>query len=173
MTRSMPSAVVIGLTMIALNTGCTRGAQPVSDQSSLSPVVSLERGPCRGRCPEYRVELYESGKVLFEGRRNVSSTGAQAKTVSVSKVRELMRAIAASQFATVDTAFIYGSATCGQYHTDLPVVMFSAKVGSRMKTVHHDPGCLGAPGFLRTLEAQIDSVAGTSLWIVGKGETQQ
>ena len=170
MTRRIRYAHLIGFTMMAIGTGCTRGAQPVSNAGDSSLVATLERGPCRGRCPQYRVDVYENGKVLFDGRQNVSSTGAQSGTASVGRVRELMRAIATSGFATVDTAFVYGSANCGTYYTDLPVMTLSAKVGLRMKRVQRDPGCQGAPGFLRTLEAQVDSVAGTSRWISGKGD---
>ena len=84
-----------------------------------------------------------------------------------------VRAIESSGLASADTAYLHESPGCGQYHTDLPVSVLTARVGGRMKTICHDPGCQAAPGFLQTLKARIDSVAGTSLWITGKGGMEQ
>ena len=136
-------------------------------------VASLERGPCRGFCPAYRVDVFADGRVRFLGERNVERTGAQARTIPLTAVHALMREIESSGFAAADTAYVHESPGCGRYHTDLPVSVLTARVGTRMKTIRHDPGCQGAPGFLQTLQARVDSVAGTSLWITGKGETDQ
>lgn len=145
---------------------CTRqGAATAGGDSSM--VASLERGPCRGFCPEYRVEVYQDGTVKFDGRKNVKSTGPSTRTIAASEVQALLRTIGATAFASADSAYTYGRAVCGQYYTDQPVVTLSAKVGSAMKTVQRDPGCNGAPAYLKALEARVDSVAGTSAWITG------
>lgn len=135
-----------------------------------SLIVSLERGPCRGRCPVYRVDVYGDGKVRFEGKQYVGSLGAQSGTATVAAVQALLRTIQSSEFRTVDTSFVMDSPACGQYQPDLPWSKLSAKIGAGMKTVHNDPGCRNAPRFLRTLEAQVDSVARTAQWIAGNGD---
>lgn len=145
-------------------------ATTVVAASDTSLVMSLERGPCRGRCPVYRVDVYGDGKVRFDGKQYVGSMGSQTGTAPVEAVQALMRTIQSGDFATVDTSFVMGSAGCGQYVADLPMSKISAKVGAQMKTVTNDPGCRNAPRFLRTLEAQIDSVARTAQWIAGKGD---
>jgi hypothetical protein len=171
------------MSLLVLGEGCTpavRNEGTVRDTSSAGAgttrgtaadtalVASLERGPCRGFCPTYRVDVYADGRVKFDGTRNVQSTGPQRKTISSQSVQGLARAIESSGFASADTAYMFESPGCGQYHTDLPVSVLSARVGARMKTIRHDPGCQSAPGFLKSLAARIDSVAGTSLWITGK-----
>ncbi len=149
---------------------CSRTPQPAAADSSI--VASLTRGPCRGFCPEYRVDVYRNGTVRYTGTRNVSSAGAQSAAISPDSVRALAQAIRSSDFARFDSAYTYGSAGCGRYVTDLPVVTLVADMGTETKTVVHDPGCSGAPGFLRILAARIDSVTGTSRWIAGKGATR-
>ncbi|MEW5916750.1 MAG: DUF6438 domain-containing protein [Gemmatimonadota bacterium] len=152
---------------------CRRNAQPAADVGAdTSLVVALERGACRGNCPEYRVELFESGRVLFTGAKNVAVTGAVTGTVRDGDLRAIKSLLSESGFASLDTAYVYGSTTCGQYYTDLPMVVLWAKVGTIVRKVQYDPGCQGAPAILKTLPARIDSVAGTSTWIEGKEKEQ-
>jgi len=177
-----PAKLLAALALVAA-TGCKQKAQ-LSDDSvttaasanatvsavDSSLVLSLERGPCRGMCPVYRVEVYGDGRVHFDGKQHVGSLGAQTGVAPTSEVQALLRAIQSSEFSSVDTLFEMGSAGCGQYMADLPTSKLSAKLGMQMKTVHLDPGCQNAPRFLRTLEAQVDSVARTAQWIAGKGD---
>lgn len=151
--------------VLLVGSACTRTAPATAAATDSAVVVSMERGPCRGFCPEYRVDVHANGTVRFDGRRNVTSTGAHTRSVSPATVQSLLDGIAASGFATADSAYMYGRPVCGRYATDLPVVTVTAQVASRMKTVQRDPGCSGAPAFLKTIEARIDSVAGTSAWV--------
>lgn len=158
------AGLVAGLTTA---TACTSAQQASAGDSSV--VASLTRGPCRGYCPEYRVDVHRNGAVTFTGGRNVSSTGAHTVTIPGDSVRALTQAIRSSGFAGFDSAYTYGSAGCGRYVTDLPVATLTVDTGAGMKSVVHDPGCNDAPGFLRILGARIDSMTGTSRWIAGKG----
>ncbi len=177
MTWTVGSVRLLALLPLMVGAGCRRRGQPAPSADDSSPVVTLERGPCFGRCPEYRVELYESGKVLFEGTRNVAASGSRSGSASSADVRDLVRIIAESGFAELDTAFTYGSAGCGQYYTDMPVMVLSARLGAgrgagagtATKTVRYDPGCQGAPGFLARIAERVDSVGGTSVWITATG----
>jgi hypothetical protein len=149
-------------------TTCRPNAKPAADTGAgadTSLVVALERGPCFGRCPEYRVELYESGRVSFNGARNVVVSGPAAGIATASAVRDLAQLISTSGFATFDTAYAPGSPGCGQYATDLPSIILWAKVGALVRKVHYDQGCQGAPVVLRTIAARVDTVAGTAAWI--------
>lgn len=181
-STSLAAALCIALA------ACTQKAQPNADSAgssagaaaNISPaaavdtslVMTLERGPCRGTCPVYRVDLYADGKVRFDGKQHVGKTGMQNGTADVAQVGDLLRKFQGEEFSKVDTLFDMGSPACGSYIPDLPYSKVSAKVGTGMKTVHHDPGCRNAPPFLRTLEAQIDSVARTAQWIAGTGDAK-
>lgn len=161
----------IAISLIAVS-GCKQKAQLSADAADSSLVVSLERGPCHGTCPVYRVDVYGDGKVQFDGKQHVAKTGLQTGTASVAAIQELLGKFKASSFAKADTAYMMDSPGCGQYATDLPTARLTAKIDGTMKTVQHDRGCRNAPEYLRTLEAQVDSVARTAQWIAGNGEAK-
>lgn len=136
-------------------------------------MVMLERGACRGRCPVYRVELYGNGKIQFDGKKFVDSLGIHTGTTSGASVRSLLATINTSDFGTMDTSYVMGSAACGSYMPDLPMSTVSAKIGATMKTVHYDPGCKNAPRSVQTLQKLIDSVAHTSAWTAVTGDSKK
>lgn len=161
---------LVALTLMATSVACKRNATVDAAALDSSLVASLERGPCRGTCPVYRVELYGDGKVRFDGKQHVGTIGTRNGSTTPAAIQDFMRSVAASDFASADTSFVMGSAGCGSYATDLPVSVLSIKVGSRLKTIQHDPGCRNAPKFLRVLAAQLDTAAGIAGWIASPGE---
>lgn len=155
--------------MLAL-AACKKAAPPNTASVDTSLVASLERGPCRGSCPAYVVQVYGDGKVRFEGKRNVGTMGVHNGSTTQKAVQQLVKAIAESEAVNADTSFVMGSKGCGQYYTDLPMSTLTVRVGTRLKTIEHDPGCRNAPAFLKTLEAQVDSAARSAMWIAGNGD---
>lgn len=169
MTHAARIVPLVIAASLATTTACRRNAQPATDTAAdTSLVVALERGACRGRCPEYRVELFERGTVKFNGIKNVAVVGSAAGSVAPGAVQSIAAQLAQGGFAALDTAYVYGSAGCGQYHTDMPMIVLWARAGTVVRKVQYDPGCQGAPAILKTLPARIDSVAGTQSWIEGK-----
>ena len=140
------------------------GKQPKAVAGDTTLMAVLERGPCHGRCPVYRVSVYGSGRVIFVGKQWVDSMGTRTHMVKPAAVRGLINAIGATPFSSVDTAFTMGSKSCGQYVPDLPLATLSAKVDGAMRRVYRDSGCDKAPRFLRALEAKVDTVARTAVW---------
>lgn len=174
-SRTRLAMCFVGAVLALVTTACrrTEAARASDAAPEGAPVISLSRGPCRGTCPVYRVDLYENGAVRFDGAQHVARLGVQSGSVRSAEVRALLDAFAASTFGAADSAYVYGSASCGQYATDLPVMTLTARVQGRLKTVQRDPGCRGAPDFLRTLEARVDSVAGSARWIAGAGASDK
>lgn len=159
--------------------GTTAAATPTStpapaaaDGADSSVIARLERGACRGFCPEYRVEVLADGRVRFTGTRNVAASGAQESRVTREAAGALAESFRASGFASADSVYEMGSAGCGTYYADLPVAVLGAHTGAAFKTVRHDPGCQGAPKYLRALAARVDSVAGTAKWISKDSTTE-
>ena len=134
------------------------------DAADTTLQIVLERGPCHGRCPVYRVSVYGNGRVTFVGRQWVDSLGTRTHVVAPAAVRALINAINATPFSSVNTAFTMGSTACGQYISDLPMATLSVKIGDVMRRVYRDPGCEKAPRFLKTLEAKVDDVTETAMW---------
>ena len=138
---------------------------PAPDSASTpGTVVTLERGPCFGTCPVYRVSLSGEGSVTFEGTRFVSRVGTDSGRVRPEAVDRLLRSLDDAGFFALDDAFVPDAPACGPYHTDAPTVSITVRAPGRDKTVRHDHGCAGAPAELTRLEHLIDSVAGTARW---------
>jgi Domain of unknown function (DUF6438) len=139
---------------------------PAPEAGSVSAtVVTLERGPCFGTCPVYRVSLSSGGTVEFVGTRFVSRAGTDTARVAAGAVESLMQSLETAGFFGLADAYVPDAPACGRYHTDAPTVTISVTAPDRSKTVRHDHGCGGAPEQLTGLEQLIDSVAGTARWI--------
>jgi hypothetical protein len=123
-----------------------------------SVVIGLERGPCFGTCPVYRVTLYGDGTVRYDGKDHVRVKGSQAAVIAEEKVKELVGQLEKSGFFSLQDAYIEVSVT------DAPTVVLSAAVDGKKKRVRHYLGDFKAPKALEALESKVDEVAGTGRW---------
>jgi hypothetical protein len=138
-------------------------AQPLGSRVS---AVRLERQPCFGTCPVYVLDVDSTGRVQFEGRAHVRVLGAASAVIEREAFSDMAEALMASGFPSFQASYVAGTAECGDYATDLPVVVLSAVIDGTPKKVVHDYGCSGAPRTLRRLHQMIDSVAKTSRWLL-------
>ncbi len=141
------------------------GAQRRSDGDLRSVVITLERTPCFGRCPVYRLSIAGIGAVTFEGKANVKTQGTATARISEEAVRDLVAEFEKADFFSLSDRYVPGEPTCLRAITDNPSAITSITLGDRSKTVHHYYGCEGVPRQLTELEARIDTVANSSRWI--------
>ena len=161
MSRQLALALLVGLGAC----GPRAPQAPAPDSASTAgTVVTLERGPCFGTCPVYRVSLAGDGAIGFAGTRFVSRVGTDSSRVQPEVVERLVQSLDAAGFFALADAYVPDGRGCGMYHTDAPTVSISVRAPGRSKTVRHDHGCVGAPAELTRLEHLIDSVAGTGRW---------
>src|SRR4051812_20510121 len=147
--------------------GCgTRAGQVPAPEAASSggTVVTLERGPCFGTCPVYRVSLEGNGKVDYAGTRFVTRVGSDTARVTPDEVGRLVDSLDAAGYFALADEYVSNSPACGRYATDAPTATISVRSGGRSKSVRHDHGCVGAPKALGGMERLIDSVAGTARW---------
>lgn len=52
--------------------------------------ASIERSPCFGKCPTYKMTIYSDGFVEFEGIRNTEMIGNYTTTISQKKVQNFV-----------------------------------------------------------------------------------
>jgi hypothetical protein len=148
----------------AQNGGVENAGPPSAVVSSDSRVI-MERLPCFGTCPVYRVDIDADGTVTFTGERYVDSIGARSHRIQPGEAAALMHALVDGGFFDLADDYTQGAKECGMYHTDAPRVNLTVRVDGRSKTVQHDYGCGGAPPSLRSLQERVDSVAGVSRWV--------
>lgn len=155
--------------MLAL-AGCAPKPAPTpapaaSTTASDSAVITLERTPCFGSCPVYRVAIGADGTVRFDGRRHVAHPGPGTAKIPPAVVDSLLGELRDGGYFGFADAYVAGSAACGAYATDAPSAKTSVTLEGATKRIDHDYGCADAPPALARLERRIDEVAETSRWV--------
>jgi hypothetical protein len=138
--------------LFTLDWGDARRAPPVIIPDDLSSVIiTLERTPCFGSCPAYRVTVSGDGQVTYKGEGFVEVTGTKTYQIPEADVRELVSAFVSLNYFSLDDEYISRA-------TDLPSTTTSITIGDTTKTVfHYGEG----PGSLTQLENKIDELAQT------------
>jgi hypothetical protein len=128
---------------------------PVLDAST---IITLERGPCVGRCSQYALRINGLGEVVFDGRYLVCAKGRQTARAPRDEIRRLVLEMVSRGY--FDLAWPAGPITTAQ-----PTVITSLRHTGRVREVKHNLGDVNAPLWLKTLEERIDGIAGTSRWL--------
>jgi hypothetical protein len=138
---------------------------PLQDAVAVdSTWITLERTPCFGTCPVYKLNIGSNGAVVFDGIRFVPQMGRVTDQLTSADVSALKKAFDDARFADIKVDYVPGSEVCRNAMTDNPSAITSITTGGVTKTVRHYYGCHDAPASLKILESQIDSIARTSRW---------
>ena len=108
--------------------------------------------------PEYKLTISGDGRVVYDGRSNVNTTGTKVYYISQDKFKELV-----DEFYYID----YFAKKDIYYETadDLPITITSITIGRRIKKVTN---YYGAPAELYELEDKIDEVVDSRKWVEGE-----
>jgi hypothetical protein len=129
------------------------------------PLLSLTRGPCYGRCPEYTVSLYGDGRVEYRGTAAVAVMGAASGRADSAAVWAAYEALLADGASAADTLYGVDHPACQPYIPDTPVITLGVQVDRTVHRIQFDAGCAGAPSYLRRASEQIDRVAAVDGWV--------
>jgi hypothetical protein len=131
----------------------------VADPNTLR--FTLERGPCFGSCPIYKVEIRGDGNVLFNGEGFVAISGHHRAVIPKSSIEQLLAAFRKARFFTLLNS--YAAAI-----TDGSARVISISFEGHTKTVEDYFGLeAGMPKVVTELEKMVDAAAGTDRWIKG------
>lgn len=129
----------------------------IKDWKSLK--ISLERGPCLGACPIYRVDIVGDGKLVFRASNWNGGTEEIHKTVTPREVWALY-----NSFREADFYWLYK----GYYWAVLDLPQTSLEIsfdGQSRKVIDYFGRRAGMPEDVTKLEAKIDALAGTVAWL--------
>ena len=149
-------SMVVCLAVIVISVGCSKAPTP-DDISDV--VITLERGPCFGACPVYKLTVYGDGRVIYEGIRFVGIEGTRTATISEDKVRQLISEFQAIDYFSLDDEYTHVDAT------DMPSAITSITIAGKTKTVAHYHVDFSAPEELTALEDKIDEIVSTERWV--------
>ncbi|MEP6859933.1 MAG: DUF6438 domain-containing protein [Deltaproteobacteria bacterium] len=124
-------------------------------------LASIDRGPCYGTCPVYKVTVYRDGKVEYVGTDYVKNKGKAAGTVTAEQLAAL------DKLFTDDHYLAYKDSYEHEDFTDASSAQTSyAPLGaSTTKYVRHYYGDTHAPESLTKLEEDFDTIVNTDRWI--------
>lgn len=122
-------------------------------------VITLERTPCYGTCPSYRITLYGNGSYVFNGTRCVVVKGQKKGAITRVAVKGLVKDFGAANFSSFRDSYE------DMGITDMPSAILSFTANGTTKQVFHYQGDPNAPKDLRALEDRVDSVVNTKRFI--------
>jgi len=135
----------------------------IKDWKSL--VISLERTRCYGTCPEYRVDIYGDGTVLYTGKAYVALIGQHRGRISQPDLLHLVEAFRSADYFSLRDRY-------EALVTDNPTYSTSiAFDGISKKVVDYVGEHAGMPRSVSELEETIDRMAGADKWLRGNAET--
>ncbi len=128
------------------------GGLEVSTDDSL--FASIQRTACFGRCPVYRMEIFDNGYITYKGKHFVDSIGLFSGKVEANVLDSIkLKAIAIEYF---DLENKYPSAIA-----DFPSTTTSVKINGRRKEVYNKQN---APQKLRAFEKYIEDLTKDVKW---------
>ncbi len=154
---------IIAAAMVTLIASACGGGDAARDNaSSAGPPrtvsIAMERGPCFGRCPVYRVEITDSGKVMYDGRGFVTERGRREATIPAADVQALAKEIEDAGFFELRDNYPPDA-------TDHATVVTTVTIDGKAKRVEHNLASRTAPATLERLYQRIDEVTGATRWI--------
>jgi hypothetical protein len=125
--------------------------------------VGLERTPCFGFCPEYRLTAAANGEIVFSGLRRWKGIERRWR-VPADSVAVLGDELARMEFFALED-IRPDTPRCGDMATDHPSIVLTASDGVRDHVVQYYTGCRGTdsvPALLVRLAGHIDSATGAA-----------
>ena len=132
-------------------------------------LITLERTPCFGECPSYKLTISADGTVVYEGRQDVKQSGTIKSRISRAQIKQLVAEFERVNYFSLRDS--YSGEVCPETWTDHPSAVTSLRLNGRSKTVRHYHGCKGLAELakLTDLERRIDRIVNTARWVNGAG----
>jgi hypothetical protein len=131
------------------------------------PLATLERTPCFGTCPVYKVTIFRDGVVEYEGIRFVKVPGRATGQLSARQLAELRTLFQRNGYLGLASSYVRQDAT------DQPSAFTSySPAPDQTKSVRHYLGDRSAPEALTRVEEGIDRIVNIEQWIGTREERQ-
>lgn len=131
-------------------------------------VITLERTGCFGPCPVYFLALFEDGKIVYNGHKNVKIKGILYRQIPADTVHQLVNDFLQAGYLSLESEYSTKRDTLENGRivewttTDMPSAVSSIKVTGKVKIVRN---YFGAPEWLERLENRVDQVANSKEWV--------
>lgn len=106
-------------------------------------IISLQKTACFGTCPEYKLDIYENGKVLYLGTRHVEHIGEKQVFIDFMEIQSILKYAKKNNFFRMKNEY-------SEPISDLPTTYIRIK-GKKIKDYS------GAPNELKELVKIIEN----------------
>lgn len=151
-------ALTFSVIVILSLTGCV-GKYTNGEPNYEDMVITLERTPCYGFCPVYKLTIQGNGNVVYEGEDFVKTKGIMEISIPKAKIDQLVEEFERVGYFSLNNYYTERTIT------DAPSVITSITVDGKTKTIEHYHGDFDAPEELTELEDAIDEIVNSDQWI--------
>lgn len=82
----MPRSILL-FTLIAMSMACTRKTQSAAAQGE--KLIEMDKSPCFGLCPVYRLTVYRDGSMKVNAKQNMKISGIHTRQLDKSEIKSL------------------------------------------------------------------------------------
>lgn len=118
--------------------------------------ASIYKSPCFGKCPNYKLSIYNSGFAILDGKRNALVSGIFTTHFTVDEMKQLLATAITIKYQ--DLASEYDNKNI----TDLPSTTTSIVINGKRKEVMCRIGC---PAELTTFQNAFESFIKDKEWV--------
>jgi hypothetical protein len=122
--------------------------------------VGISSGSCSGSCAVYELYVFDDGRVVFSGRKDVGRTGVSRKQVAPEVYAELLAMIVRTK--VLDEEIKRKSCLKGR---SVLTVMRSASESGSVRTVLLNSGCEGYADLVKEIESTFIEFTGVGNWL--------
>ena len=126
------------------------------DSQADSLFASLERTACYGKCPTYKISVFQSGYVLYEGKNFTDNIGEFYSQVDEGVIEKIKTMADEINFFSLDSLY-------DPEVTDLPKAITSVNKDGNTKTITRR---LIGPDKLKRYEEDFDALFSDTKWIL-------
>jgi hypothetical protein len=132
---------------------------PLPDVPLGSVHIALARSGCFGSCPDYRVDIYGDGKVVYHGSRYVDVEGEHTYRIAPGDVAKLVDSLKAKDLWSLRDAY-------RARMTDNPTFALTIGMGGETHQLEDYVGAYaGMPRAVTDFEEEVDRAAQSDIWI--------
>lgn len=145
---------------------CKSPAATVQENATGDTVLTgLERGPCFGQCPQYKVIIYTTGFAEYYGERNTPRLGYYQARLKAEELKAFSDLLVKYHMSDADSEYV------NTRLADYPAywLTVSDKKGSRRILVNHEE----PPQRIVEFTAELDRLIGLIPWIQGRRDNDQ
>jgi Domain of unknown function (DUF6438) len=108
--------------------------KPVEPKVDNNLMASLQRTPCFGQCPVFKIQLFGDGKVVYEGKAYCKRIGTHQTTASPELMKAIQQKASDMKYLSLNEKYPKGESMI----TDIPTTISYIKVGSESKMIHNN-----------------------------------